>query len=261
PRAELGAGGGGQGVQLAGTVDEADKRALVAGADVLVAPHRGGESFGIVLVEAMATGTPVVASDLPAFRDVMAGTGTLVRPGDPAALARAVVEVLLAPADAAGAERAAVRRRAAGYDWPVVGAAWAEVYELAREVAGGPGAARARLRRELLDRAVAAAEHAAAGLLADHPGAPGLARAAHDAGDPDDLAAQSRLTALVRSGVLAPPVATDLSRSTDRVAAVRTLANDVARRRGEPTTELDDDAGGPGTSRGSWPWCPSLDGC
>jgi len=251
-RAALGSGGG-QGVHLVGTVTEVDKRALVAGADVLVAPHRGGESFGIVLVEAMATGTPVVASDLPAFRDVMAGTGVRVPPGDPSALARAVVQVLRAPQVVAARRSTAARRRAAAYDWPVVGAAWAQVYDLAREVALGPDAARARLRHDLLARAEVAAALAT-------PGSD-LAAAALAALDPSDLSAQSRLTAQVRAGDLPVPVRDELARLTARVAAVRTLANDVARRGGGPTTELDDDAGAPGASQKSWPWCPSLLGC
>lgn len=251
-RAALGPGAG-AGVHLAGTVGEADKRALVSGADVLVAPHRGGESFGIVLVEAMATGTPVVASDLPAFRDVMAGTGVRVPPGDPAALARAVVDVLRASPAEASRRAGAARRRAAAYDWPLVGAAWAEVYDLARQVALGPDAARARLGHYLRARAGAATALA-------EPGTD-LAVVARAAADPSDLGAQSRLTALVRGGGMAEPVRAELSRLTARVAAVRTLANDVARRSGGPTTELDDDAGAPGTSLDSWPWCPSLPRC
>ncbi|WP_340296035.1 glycosyltransferase family 4 protein, partial [Aquipuribacter hungaricus] len=84
----------GHGVHLLGAVDEDTKRRTVAAADVLVAPHRGGESFGLVLVEALAAGVPVVASDLPAFRGVLGGHGRLVPPGDPAALAAAVLAEL-----------------------------------------------------------------------------------------------------------------------------------------------------------------------
>ena len=66
-----------------------EKAERLARARVLVAPNTGGESFGIVLTEAMAAGLPVVASDLPAFRDVLddGRRGLLVPPGDAAALA------------------------------------------------------------------------------------------------------------------------------------------------------------------------------
>ncbi|WP_380168306.1 glycosyltransferase family 4 protein [Jannaschia sp. R86511] len=255
-RGDLGAGGG-AGVQLVGRVTEDAKRALVSGADVLVAPHRGGESFGIVLVEAMATGTPVVASDLPAFRDVLGGTGALVPAGDPAALAAAVLDVL--QGRRAPALTAAARRRADGYGWDAVGQAWLLTYELALEVAAGPDAALARLHRDLAARAATATSLAAAAGARPWWVA-ALAEAARAASDVHDLPAQSRLTALVRSGALPGPVAQQLAQATAQVAAVRALANDAARRRGLGTTELDDDAGGAGTSRVTWPWCPSLPG-
>ncbi|NDB18664.1 MAG: glycosyltransferase, partial [Actinobacteria bacterium] len=84
------------GVDVIGAVPEADKPGVYAGADVYVAPHRGGESMGLVLVEAMASATAVVATDLPAFRAV-SGDGAaaaLVPPRDPVALAEAIVRVL-----------------------------------------------------------------------------------------------------------------------------------------------------------------------
>ncbi|MGL5910407.1 MAG: glycosyltransferase family 4 protein, partial [Phycicoccus sp.] len=60
-------------VHLLGAVSEPDKAALLASVDAYIAPHLGGESFGIVLVEAMAAGAPVVASDLSAFVAVLDG--------------------------------------------------------------------------------------------------------------------------------------------------------------------------------------------
>ena len=79
-----------------GTVPHADLPRCHAAADVFVAPATGRESFGIVLVEAMAAGLPVVASDIPGYREVLrAGVdGLLVPPGDPAALADAVARIL-----------------------------------------------------------------------------------------------------------------------------------------------------------------------
>ena len=91
---------------------------LLRSATVYVAPQIGGESFGIVLVEAMAAGTAVVASDLPAFRAVLdqGRCGRLFRAGDAAGLAAALVDVL-----GDEAARAAYRQQASvavrRYDW------------------------------------------------------------------------------------------------------------------------------------------------
>ncbi len=59
------------GCTAVGLVDEQDKRALLQDADVFVAPHTARESFGIVVLEAMAAGVPVVASDLPPFAELL----------------------------------------------------------------------------------------------------------------------------------------------------------------------------------------------
>ncbi|GGK76410.1 glycosyltransferase family 4 protein [Ornithinimicrobium pekingense] len=111
-----------------GEVDESGKRALLHTSDVLVAPHTGRESFGIVLAEAMAAGTPVVASDLLAFRDVLGDAGLLVPPRDASALARAVASVLTDPALAADLRRRGARR-VQRFDWPVVVDRWEELYD------------------------------------------------------------------------------------------------------------------------------------
>jgi phosphatidylinositol alpha-mannosyltransferase len=79
-----------------GTIDEEEKIARVRGAGVVCAPSLHGESFGVILLEGMASGTPVVATDLPGYRNV-ARPGVdaiLVRPGDPAALAAALSTAL-----------------------------------------------------------------------------------------------------------------------------------------------------------------------
>lgn len=74
------------GVEFLGPVSEADKRALLRSVDVYVAPQTGGESFGIVLVEGMAAGTTVLASDLGAFTRVIddGTSGVLFPTGDAA---------------------------------------------------------------------------------------------------------------------------------------------------------------------------------
>jgi phosphatidylinositol alpha-mannosyltransferase len=113
-----------------GQVDEPEKASALRSADVYCAPNTGGESFGIVLVEAMAAGTPVVASDLPAFRRVLVdGTaGRLVAVDDADALAAGLIEVLEDDAARQGYVDAAsetVRR----YDWSVVERQIMRVYE------------------------------------------------------------------------------------------------------------------------------------
>jgi phosphatidylinositol alpha-mannosyltransferase len=117
-------------LRFLGLVDDAAKASAMRSADVYCAPNLGGESFGIVLVEAMAAGTPVVASDLHAFRRVLRDgeAGRLVAVGDPAALADGLIAVLADESlaqryAAAGAE--AVRR----YDWSVVANQIMRVYE------------------------------------------------------------------------------------------------------------------------------------
>ena len=105
-------------MRMLGSVAHEDLPDLYASADVFVAPATGQESFGIVLIEAMAAGTPVVASDIPGYRSVARGglDARMVRPGDAAALAAAVEDVLADPT-AAGVMSAAGRERAKEFSW------------------------------------------------------------------------------------------------------------------------------------------------
>jgi phosphatidyl-myo-inositol alpha-mannosyltransferase len=109
------------GVHVLGRVDDERKHAELAAADVLVAPSLGGESFGMVLTEAFAAGTPVIASDIAGYRDVVRDRvdGLLVPPGDPTALAEALREVACEPELLAGAGRAAAEH-ARRYAWPAI---------------------------------------------------------------------------------------------------------------------------------------------
>jgi phosphatidylinositol alpha-mannosyltransferase len=113
-----------------GQVDDAEKASALRSVDVYCAPHTGGESFGIVLVEAMAARTAVVASDLDAFRRVLldGAAGKLVPVDDSEAMASALIEVLTDDVlrdryVEAAAE--AVQR----YDWSVVASQIMRVYE------------------------------------------------------------------------------------------------------------------------------------
>jgi phosphatidyl-myo-inositol alpha-mannosyltransferase len=79
-----------------GYISEEDKLEQMRQAEVMCAPSLGGESFGLVLVEALAGGVPVVASDIPGYRAVLRGgeAGVLVRPNDPGVLEDVLVELL-----------------------------------------------------------------------------------------------------------------------------------------------------------------------
>ncbi|MGV9796884.1 glycosyltransferase family 4 protein [Mycobacterium sp. NPDC003449] len=117
-------------LRFLGQADDATKASAMRSADVYCAPNLGGESFGIVLVEAMAAGTPVVAGDLDAFRRVLDdGTaGRLVPVGDSAALADGLIEVLAD--DALRRRYIAVADEAVWrYDWSVVAGQIMRVYE------------------------------------------------------------------------------------------------------------------------------------
>lgn len=79
-----------------GRVGDGELAALLRGADVVCAPSLAGESFGVVLVEAMAAGAVVVCSDIPGYSAVAAGHGIVVPPGDVGALAAALDRVVAA---------------------------------------------------------------------------------------------------------------------------------------------------------------------
>ncbi|HEY0215453.1 MAG TPA: glycosyltransferase family 4 protein [Cellulomonas sp.] len=128
-----------QAVEFLGPLSDEDKARLLASTDVYVAPQTGGESFGIVLVEAMSAGTAVVASDLGAFRRVLdeGRAGVLFRTGDPADLSRTLIDLLGDPehraAVAAAGEQAVPR-----YDWASVTHEILTVYEMAVEGSEAP---------------------------------------------------------------------------------------------------------------------------
>jgi phosphatidyl-myo-inositol alpha-mannosyltransferase len=121
-----------------GTITEEAKISLLTTADVFVAPQLARESFGIVLLEAMASGVQIVASDLPSFVDLL-GTpqdeerrGDVFAAGDHRALARAVLHALERP-DPLQAARA--QQAARSYDWSSVGMAVLAVYRAALSAA------------------------------------------------------------------------------------------------------------------------------
>lgn len=126
-------------VEFLGGITDEEKARLLASADVYCAPQTGGESFGIVLVEAMSAGTAVLASDLGAFRRVLddGAAGVLFRTGDSADLARALIGLL---GDAGERDRVATAGRAAvgRYDWSTVTHQVLTVYEMAVEGSVAP---------------------------------------------------------------------------------------------------------------------------
>jgi phosphatidylinositol alpha-mannosyltransferase len=125
-------------VTLLGLVSEADKARMLRSVHVYVAPNTGGESFGMILTEAMAAGTPVVASDLDAFRRVLDGgtAGELFAVGDAEALTRTLDGLLDDPARRAELTRLA-RAAVAVFDWPSVANRVLEVYATAIEATDG----------------------------------------------------------------------------------------------------------------------------
>jgi phosphatidylinositol alpha-mannosyltransferase len=117
-------------VEFLGLVSEEDKARALRSADVYVAPNTGGESFGIILLEAMAAGAPVVASDIEAFQRVLdeGRAGVHFRNEDAEDLATALIE-LLGDAHRRDELRAAGRVRAAQFDWATVARDVLAVYE------------------------------------------------------------------------------------------------------------------------------------
>ena len=125
-------------VEFLGLVSEQDKARMLRSVDVYVAPNTGGESFGMILTEAMAAGTTVAASDLDAFRRVLDGgrAGALFPTGDAAALTALLDELLDDPARRKDLAADAVKAVAA-FDWPSVAGRVLEVYAAAIEATDG----------------------------------------------------------------------------------------------------------------------------
>ncbi len=224
--------------RVLGGVDERTKRALLAGTDLFVAPQVARESFGIVVLEALAAGAEVVASDLPAFVDLLGGDGPplgrLFRRGDPAALADAVAAVL----------RDGDRRQpAAGpltlrYDWsrvaPEIDRVYAAVVGGRGDGAGEPGRAD-RVRRTwtalddaLIQRARRAIEVSgpdprdASAVGVQQAARVALAAAAADVPQPHREWAESDLSRRLARADLA-----ELRADRDRAALARRLHNDA----------------------------------
>jgi phosphatidylinositol alpha-mannosyltransferase len=119
-------------VEFLGKISEEDKADFLASVSLYIAPNTGGESFGIILAEAMAGGAAVVASDIPAFADVLGNGqyGALFESENSENLAKVIIDLLrdetkrreLAAAGAVHAQR---------FDWGQVGEQIFEVYELA----------------------------------------------------------------------------------------------------------------------------------
>lgn len=118
-------------IDLIGLVSEEDKPRVFASGQAYCAPNTGQESFGIVLLEAMAAGTPVVASDIDAFRRVLddGRAGRLFDVGDPLRLAEVLAEVLTDPAGAAEQARRG-RAVARAYDWRTIAERIVGVYQM-----------------------------------------------------------------------------------------------------------------------------------
>ena len=140
-------------VEFLGGISDDDKARLLSSVDVYCAPHTGGESFGIVLVEAMSAGATVVASDLGAFRRVLddGAAGLLFSNGDAPGLASTLNRALGDPElrKSTASHASSVVRR---YDWSLVTEQVLTVYEM---VLSGTGP-RVRVAEDPLSRRAAA---------------------------------------------------------------------------------------------------------
>jgi phosphatidylinositol alpha-mannosyltransferase len=118
-----------QEVEFLGRVSDAEKAQLFRTVDVFASPATGGESFGIVLLEAMAAGAPIVASDIHGYKGVVrrGREGLLVPPHEPKELAQAI-DRLLGDPDLRAEMSAAGRARAEAFSWPRVAARVEDYY-------------------------------------------------------------------------------------------------------------------------------------
>jgi phosphatidylinositol alpha-mannosyltransferase len=119
-------------ITFLGRISDKEKADFLTSVGLYVAPNTGGESFGIILAEAMASGASIVASDIPAF-DALLGHGkygTLFTSEDSTDLANKVIDLLSSP-DARIAKARAGKEYAQTFDWDVVAEKIFDVYEMA----------------------------------------------------------------------------------------------------------------------------------
>ena len=131
-------------IRFLGPVDDLEKAALLRRCRVFCAPSRYGESFGIVLLEAMASGAPLVAAANPGYRALLGDDGLLYPPGDIAALRRQLGRLLRDEALATELQRRGLTR-AAAYEWSGIVTTVDEVYHRALQ----DRSQRAEMRRHL----------------------------------------------------------------------------------------------------------------
>lgn len=117
-------------IRFLGRVSEETKRLELARSEIYCAPNLGGESFGIVVAEAMASGCAPVVSAIPAFAHVTAGAGELVAPGDVAGLADRIVALLKDDGRRTDVQHRAIQRSQA-FDGKTVAAAYVDAYAAA----------------------------------------------------------------------------------------------------------------------------------
>ncbi|MCS4535204.1 glycosyltransferase family 4 protein [Corynebacterium sp. HS2168-gen11] len=122
------------GVRYVGKVSDAEKARILAASDIYVAPNTGGESFGIILVEAMAAGTAVIASDLEAFQAVLGNdetvaNGVLFENGNSNDLRRVLVDLIGDPKRRQALQQNGLAR-AAVFDWEKVATDIMRVYRI-----------------------------------------------------------------------------------------------------------------------------------
>jgi phosphatidylinositol alpha-mannosyltransferase len=119
-----------EGIDVLGYVDDDRLTEELAAAKLLVAPSLGNESFGMTITRAFACATPVVASDIPGYREVLTEqTGSLVPPDEPEALANAIQALLDDESVRIERGRAARERAMERYAWPILARRLADCYE------------------------------------------------------------------------------------------------------------------------------------
>jgi phosphatidylinositol alpha-mannosyltransferase len=117
-------------ILFVGASSDADKRAWMRRANALIAPSTHGESFGMILLEAMASELTVVASDIAGYREAVSDFGTLVKPGDDAALERGITTALAADT---GERLTAAKLHANAWSMQRLMDQYQEVYDRARQ--------------------------------------------------------------------------------------------------------------------------------